>query len=149
MSASLGAQGDVVGSKQGTLHHVSATFSAASWVAMSDVVGESAAASLIQYMARTATAEVATARSSPPDVAAALAAAAHGVPFVFAVTAESTSRIELTWNQAALSGLPPLLRIAFTRGVFQGVLAATPAGAAWGVLVMEDRPTVILTRGIT
>lgn len=148
MSASLD-QKENAPQKADAADRVSSPFSAACWVAMGEVVGDSAAASLLQFMARTAATSVVIERGHPPGLLAALTAAAEGVPFTFAIVSEGPNRVELTWDHAVLARLPPSLRIAFTRGLFQGILASTPAGAGWGVMVMEDRPAVTLTRGIT
>lgn len=130
--------------------HLSAPFGARAWAALGDVVGESAAASLLQYAVRTATSHVAVRGGRPATVVAALSAAAEGVPFSFEVLTETPSRVELTWEHATLAELPEALRMPYTRGVFLGALAATPAGSGWGVMVLEDpSPMVVLARGIT
>lgn len=153
MSASLDPKAGAGQAFDGALDGVSSSFSARAWVAMGEVVGDSAAAALLQYMARAAAMHVALASPRPSprptDVATALRAAAERVPFSFAMVTEAPARIELTWEHPVLHELPASLRHAFTRGVFQGVLAATPAGAGWGVMVLEEsRPVVVLTRGI-
>lgn len=129
--------------------HLSAAFGARVWASMADVVGESAAASLLQYSVRTATTHLASRNGRQATILAALAAASEGVPFSFEVQRETASRIELTWRQALLGELPPSLAMTYARGVFLGVLAATPAGSGWGVMVMEDPGhAVVLARGI-
>jgi len=41
------------------------------------------------------------------------------------------------------------LRTQFARGLFQGILAATPEGAGWGVMVVDEpKPMIVLARGM-
>lgn len=130
-------------------HHVSAPFGARAWAAIGDVVGESAAASLLQYSVRSATTQVALRAGHPTTIIDALSAAAEGVPFTFKILSEAPTRVELTWRHALVEELPPALRMPFTRGLFQGALAASPAGNGWGVMVMDEpQAMIVLARGI-
>lgn len=119
---------------------------------MSEVVGERAAAALMQYMARAATVELLGARQEKPvDLLAAVHDAARSVGFGLQVLAESASRLEAELIRDVLDErLADNLRAPFYRGVFQGILATAPGGVGWGVLVVEtdDSIKVTLNRGI-
>lgn len=129
--------------------HLSAPFASRSWAAIGDVVGESAAASLLQYAVRSATTQITVRAGRPATIIDTLAVAAERVPFAFKIVSDGPSRVELTWHHPLVDELPVALRTPFTRGLFLGALAATPAGSGWGVMVMEEpRAMVVLARGI-
>lgn len=128
------------------------TFAARSWSAIGDVVGEHAAAALLEYLARTAMVDLAASLGRrPADLAAALDIVRAHLGFRLVVVLRSPHRVEIELPRDGFGAAPrPPLRVPFLRGLFQGVLMIAPHTGGWGVMVVEreDDDLVTLSRGI-